>query len=157
VTPLDWNQSLGCRSIEKKQIRLQENLKMVSNITDCKGKKERSGEFRKRVSVFLKWARESKSAFMFQRFVFFFLSLGSANQGVWHLDGGNAWTVVIWRPWCWEHVLFWEWEGLWWCNGNEEGAFARLHILAGEDVDNWVLSDGQFDLSRYFFFIFNFN
>jgi len=33
---------------------------------------EWSGEFRKRESVFLKWARESKSAFMFQRFVFFF-------------------------------------------------------------------------------------
>jgi len=52
---------------------------------------EWSGEFRKRESVFLKWARESKSAFMFQRFVFFFfLSLVSANQGVWHLDGANA-------------------------------------------------------------------
>jgi hypothetical protein len=54
---------------------------MVSNITDCKGKKERSGEFRKRVSVFLKWARESKSAFMFQRFVFFFFVVGIGQSG----------------------------------------------------------------------------
>jgi hypothetical protein len=88
VTPLDWNQSLGCRSIEKKQIRLQENLKMVSNITDCKGKKERSGEFRKRVSVFLKWARESKSAFMFQRFVFFFCRWDRPIRGYGILMGG---------------------------------------------------------------------
>lgn len=71
MTPLDRNQSLGCRSIEKKQIRLQENLKLVSNITYCKGKKERSGEFRKRESAFLKWARESKHAFMLQRFIVF--------------------------------------------------------------------------------------
>lgn len=32
----------------------------------------------------------------FNGFLFLsFLSLGSANQGDWHLDGGNAWMVVI--------------------------------------------------------------
>lgn len=159
MTPLDWNQSLGCRSIEKKQIRLQENFKMVSNITECKGKREWSGvENLGKGNRFFWNGREKVSLpLCFNGLFFFFFVVGIGQSGGLASWWGKCLTVVIWRPWCWEHVLFWEWEGLWWCDGSEEGAFARLHVLAGEDVDNWVLSDGQFDLSRYFFCFFNSN
>jgi len=144
VTPLDWNQSLGCRSIEKKQIRLQENFKMVSNITECKGKREWSGvENLGKGNRFFWNGREKVSLPLCFNglFFFFFCRWYRPIRGFGILMGqmldgcdlkavvlraravlGMGGTMVMWREWggrvcavaCFGRWRCWQLSSLWW-------------------------------------------